>query len=56
MFRCGDVIPDCDEEIRGSEAEILQLVAKHAAEAHGMDPLPGALVSVIADKITTVNG
>ena len=55
LFRCGDVIPGCDEEIMGSELEIFDLITRHASEVHGLDPIPDAVVAVIEDKITTID-
>jgi predicted small metal-binding protein len=40
-FNCGKLVPDCDTVIHGeSDQEILEKVAIHAREAHGMDAVP----------------
>lgn len=54
-FRCGDVIPGCDEVMTGTEQEILEQVARHAQEVHGLDAVPDSLVPVIVQKITEVH-
>ena len=37
-FSCGDVVPGCSATFEGAtEDDILQQVAIHAQEAHGMD-------------------
>ena len=41
QFRCGDVVPGCETTIEAeSEDEVLEHVAEHAREAHGMDQVP----------------
>ena len=40
-FRCGEIVPGCEARFEGqSEDEILQQVAVHAREQHGMDDIP----------------
>jgi predicted small metal-binding protein len=40
-FRCGEIVAGCDWTIEGeSDDEILEHVAEHAREAHGMDEVP----------------
>lgn len=40
-FRCGDLVPGCDAVISGeTDDKILQEVAVHAREKHGMDEVP----------------
>ena len=40
-FRCGELVPGCDTVIEGeSEDEVLEQVAVHAREAHGMADVP----------------
>lgn len=40
-FRCGDVVPGCETTIQGdSEDQILEQVAEHARDEHGMDEVP----------------
>jgi predicted small metal-binding protein len=36
LLRCGDLVPGCDFQARGSEAEVLEQAGRHATEAHGM--------------------
>lgn len=41
QFRCGEIVPGCEWTIEGeSEEQILEHVADHAREAHGMDEVP----------------
>jgi predicted small metal-binding protein len=40
-FKCGDLVPGCDFVIEGeSDDQILEEVAVHAREEHGMDEVP----------------
>lgn len=40
-FKCGELVPGCETVIEGqSDDEIMQQVAVHAREAHGMDEVP----------------
>ena len=51
-FRCGEVVPGCDTVIRGSsDDEVLQEVAVHARDEHGMDDVPPEVVDTIKSKI-----
>jgi predicted small metal-binding protein len=51
-FRCGDVVPGCDTVIQAdSEDEVLEHVAVHAREEHGMDDVPPDVVDTIKSKI-----
>ena len=46
VLACADVTGDCDGVVRGnSESEILQGVAQHAKEVHGLDSVPPELVT-----------
>ncbi len=41
QFNCGDIVPGCETVIESeSEDEILEQVAEHARDAHGMDEVP----------------
>ena len=41
QFRCGDVVPGCETTIQAeSEDQILEQVAEHARDEHGMDEVP----------------
>ena len=50
-FRCGDVVPGCDEVFRGTEAQILALAGAHAARDHGVDPTDPALLAAVRGKM-----
>jgi predicted small metal-binding protein len=52
-FRCGDVVPGCGTTFQGkSEDEILQQVAAHARDEHGMDEVPPEVVDDIRARIS----
>ena len=51
-FRCGDVVPGCAQEFSGSEDEILEQVAAHAATAHGMTSVSPELVDAVRSRMT----
>lgn len=52
VLRCGDVVPGCNYEARAnSEAELMQKVAQHAREAHGMQTVPPEVVQKVKSKI-----
>jgi predicted small metal-binding protein len=36
LLKCGELVPGCDFEARGTEEEVLQEAGRHATEAHGM--------------------
>ena len=41
QFRCGEIVPGCEWTIEAeSDDEVLEHVAEHAREAHGMDEVP----------------
>lgn len=47
-FRCGELVPGCQAKFQGeSEEEILEQVAGHARQDHGMDEVPPE----VADKV-----
>lgn len=51
-FRCGELVPGCDAAFEGeSEAEILQRIAAHARDEHGMDEVPPEVVDQIRAAI-----
>lgn len=53
LLRCRDVGFDCEAEVRaGSDAEILDQVARHAREAHGLDHVSDAVVAKVLSVIT----
>ena len=40
-LRCGDLVPGCDYTARGeTEEEVMEKVATHAQQAHGMSVTP----------------
>ena len=52
-FRCGEIVPGCDTKFEGaSEDEILEQVAVHAREEHGMDEVPPDVVDNVRARIT----
>lgn len=52
VLACADVTGDCDGVVRGnSEGEILQGVAQHAKEVHGLDTVPPELVTKARESI-----
>jgi predicted small metal-binding protein len=47
-FSCGAVVPGCSETFEGeSEDSILQQVALHARDEHGMEDVPPELVDEV---------
>jgi predicted small metal-binding protein len=52
VLRCGDVVPGCNYEARASsEDELMQKVAQHAREAHGMQTVPPDVAQKVKSKI-----
>ena len=52
-FRCGDLVPGCTTTFQGeSEEEILQQVALHARDEHGMDEVPPEVVDEVRAGIS----
>jgi predicted small metal-binding protein len=52
-FRCGEIVPGCAAKFEGgSEEEILEQVAVHAREEHGMDEVPPDVVDNVRARIT----
>ena len=52
-FRCGDLVPGCGTEIHGeTEDEILERIALHARDEHGMDEVPPEVVDKIRASIS----
>lgn len=46
VLKCADVTGNCPEVVRGqSETEIMEQVARHAKEQHGLETVPPELVS-----------
>jgi predicted small metal-binding protein len=54
-FKCGEIVPGCETKIRAeSDEEILDRVAEHAREAHGMDEVPPHVAERIRAVIVEV--
>lgn len=52
-FRCGELVPGCGHTFHSeSNDEILQQVAVHAREEHGMDEVPPEVADNIRARIT----
>ncbi len=52
-FRCGELVPGCGAAFHSeSEHEILQQVATHARDDHGMYEVPPEIVDTIRDSIS----
>ena len=52
-FSCGELIPGCWASFRGeSNDEILQQLAVHARDEHGMDEVPPEVVDKIRAGIS----
>lgn len=52
-FKCGALVPGCAAVIEGdSEASILERVAVHARDAHGMDEVPPEVVDQVRANIS----
>ena len=52
-FRCGDLVPGCPTKFEGeSEDEILEQVAVHARDEHGMDEVPPEVVDQVVARIS----
>ena len=54
-FACGDVVPGCTRTFSaGDDAEILALVAAHAAADHGLAEVPAEVVEAVRSRIVSV--
>jgi predicted small metal-binding protein len=52
-FKCAVLVPDCWAAFEGeTDAEILEQVAVHAREEHGMDDLPPEIAAKIRAAIS----
>jgi len=52
-FRCGALVPGCSALFEGeSDDEILQQVAAHARDEHGMDEVPPDVVDKVVASIS----
>lgn len=51
-IRCADVGPDCDFEAWAeTEEELMEMVALHAKQAHGMDEIPPEMAEQVRSAI-----
>jgi predicted small metal-binding protein len=51
-FRCGELVPGCDAAFRSeSEDELMQQIAAHARDEHGMDEVPPEVADQIRARI-----
>ena len=51
-FACGDVVPGCVAKFAaGSSDEILERVAAHARDDHGMSEVPADVVAAVLERI-----
>ena len=47
-FACANVFPDCDAKVQAeTEDEVLQQVAAHARDTHGVQEVPPELVEQV---------
>ncbi|HTV25447.1 MAG TPA: DUF1059 domain-containing protein [Polyangiaceae bacterium] len=54
-FSCGDVVPGCKAKFRAhSDEELLEQIAKHAREGHGIQQITADLVSAVKRNIHVV--
>ena len=52
-FRCGELVPGCDAVFHAeSEDEILEHVAVHARDEHGMPEVPPEVVDKVIASIS----
>ena len=52
VLRCGDLMPGCAYEAKGStEDEVLAQAAEHARTAHGITEIPAGMVPQIKGAI-----
>jgi predicted small metal-binding protein len=53
-FSCGDVVPDCTASFRAtSEEALLEEIARHARDVHGLTELSPDLVTAVKRRIRT---
>jgi predicted small metal-binding protein len=57
QFACGDIVPGCTARYQlATEEEILQAVAQHAREVHGINEVPDEMVAEVRSRIRDVDG
>jgi predicted small metal-binding protein len=55
-LKCGDVVPGCPAEFRGSsEQEILKQAAEHAKTSHNLDTIPPEVLAKVKSSIREDN-
>ncbi len=55
QLACGSVVSGCEAVFHAeSEADLMQQVAEHAREAHGMDQIPPEVAEQVRAKIVDV--
>jgi predicted small metal-binding protein len=55
QFSCGDVVPGCTAKFTyATQEEILEAVAVHASDAHGIREVTPELVSAVSSHIQEV--
>ena len=53
-FACGDVVPGCKAKFRArTDEELLEQVAAHARDGHGVREISAALASAVKRHIRT---
>ena len=56
QFSCGDVVPGCQAGWTAeTEQDLLRAVAAHAADDHGISPVPPELAEQVRLHIVTVD-
>lgn len=54
-LHCGDVVPGCDEVIRGETVEeVMEAGARHARDAHGMEEVDAETAEKVRAAIREV--
>ena len=57
QFACGELVPGCTHVFQaGSDDEILDQVADHARDDHGMPEVPPEVADRIRARITETSG
>jgi predicted small metal-binding protein len=52
-FVCGDVVPGCETAfVSATDDEILVSAAQHAADAHGISPVPPEVLDQVRSHIS----
>jgi predicted small metal-binding protein len=53
-FSCGDVVPGCTASFRApTEQTLLEQIARHARDDHGLTELSPELVTAVMERIRT---